>query len=419
MTMILPYYMQTLNLPSVAGSIYSNYVAPDGNGVYFTIDTPIYPLSEQGFNVTSNGRGLEVIDAKGFGTGWEVRFGSQWVVEGEIVVLSYGGRQLNSLAGLTVPVQNQTSNVKQRALDLWQLGRGMSIHFNTATYTIAGGNPDQLAPATTDPDLFNPTGLTSPDSLDNWVEVMNLIGARSCYLTTKHVDGFCLWPSVISSNRCITGASTWWNANGFDIQLAYLEKCRENSILPCLYFSIWDKKFELDNPEWTDEQYTDFIQAQISEFLNPNVYGTIPAILLDAWEIAGLPYPSYTNVDYASTVALIRSLQPDIVILINDYSRNNLKTEITIYEAGTGAPIPLETNRNVATAWMTVTATNRGWFYDSSLTGQYPSAATQGAQALVAQQRKAFPIFNISQDVTGIYDQFLMNYAAQIGAALP
>src|SRR5262245_41139810 len=67
---------------------------------------------------------------------------------------------------------------------------GMFIHLNMATFQDREwGDPSQ--PAT----LFNPSGLDT----DQWARAARSANMRFGCLTTKHHDGFCLWPTRTNS----------------------------------------------------------------------------------------------------------------------------------------------------------------------------------------------------------------------------
>lgn len=423
-------------LPGLAAlglaAIYNAYVYPHGNGIEFALTKPLHSLTTDGFTVTADGNAIPiervVPSGSAGGVYWELQFKNHWITAGQEVVISYDGDQFAPTAGFTCSEANQDSLTTQRAIDTWSQRTGMSIHFNTATYTIAGGLSGQLAPGNSNVNLFNPTGLTGPDSLDNWIQVAQSIDSRMLMLTTKHVDGYCLWDSTVSADRCITASEPWWTNQGFDIVDAFCTKTRAAGMKVGFYFSVLDRKFRLDHPEWAwaDYQsnpsaaatYTAYIQDQLTELLDGR-YGVIDEILLDAWDITGNEeYPSYTAVNKASTLALIRSLQPGITILINDYKQSNVDTEIAISESGTAQPVPRDVNRNVARHWSTPTNDNNGWFDDPDRRDNYAAVSVHVDNVALTRARQGDLLWNISPDVTGLFDAFQIAYCEAIGAAI-
>ncbi|MCC7467518.1 MAG: alpha-L-fucosidase [Saprospiraceae bacterium] len=86
-------------------------------------------------------------------------------------------------------------------------------------------------------ELFNP---------DDWARLFERAGARYVVLTSKHHDGFCLWPNE-DANR------TWgipWNSEvrgpGRDLVEELFESLNKTKVKPGLYFSL----YEWFNPIW-------------------------------------------------------------------------------------------------------------------------------------------------------------------------
>ena len=81
---------------------------------------------------------------------------------------------------------------------------------------------------------------------DQWADLFARSGARYVILTSKHHDGFCLWPSAYS-----------WNWNSVDIgphrdlvgELG--ESVRAKNMRMCLYYSLyeWFRPLYLESPE--------------------------------------------------------------------------------------------------------------------------------------------------------------------------
>ena len=145
-------------------------------------------------------------------------------------------------------------------------------------------------------------------------------GMTYAVLTTKHHDGFALWP---------TRAADWSIARtpyGGDLVREYVDAAREHGLRVGFYFSLPDWHHP-DYPPFTDadrpyrygleprptpeqwERYLAVLFAQIEELLTG--YGRIDLLWFDGgWERAAEAWRS------AELEARIRALQPDI--LIND-----------------------------------------------------------------------------------------------------
>jgi alpha-L-fucosidase len=81
----------------------------------------------------------------------------------------------------------QPTPAQRRYLDL-QLG--MMLHFGINTYY-----DKEWSDGTLDPARFDPQQLDT----DSWCESAAAAGMKLVVLTTKHHDGFCLWPTKHST----------------------------------------------------------------------------------------------------------------------------------------------------------------------------------------------------------------------------
>src|SRR5579862_3032656 len=111
---------------------------------------------------------------------------------------------------------------QQRFLDL---RFGMYIHLNMATYQQREWGDPKASP-----DLSNPKNLDT----DQWAYAAQSAGMAYGCLTTKHHDGFCLWPTATSS------PSVRQAAYQEDIVRAYVDSFRQHGLKVCLYFSVLD-----------------------------------------------------------------------------------------------------------------------------------------------------------------------------------
>jgi len=87
--------------------------------------------------------------------------------------------------------ENQKS-VDQLMLEFRELGFGMFIHFNMATY-----HGVQWVEGYPEPSTFDP-GVDTIDT-DSWADAAKAAGMKYAVLTTKHVAGFCLWDSAYTT----------------------------------------------------------------------------------------------------------------------------------------------------------------------------------------------------------------------------
>ena len=104
------------------------------------------------------------------------------------------------------------SNAQQQWMELRY---GLFIHFGPNTFTASGWGDGRFPAAD-----FHATEL----STDQWAELAAAAGMRYAVLTTKHHDGFCLWPSrvgesipfLVENVRLLPGA----HATSFSVRLS-------------------------------------------------------------------------------------------------------------------------------------------------------------------------------------------------------
>ena len=142
----------------------------------------------------------------------------------------------------------------------------------------------------------------NPDKLDceEWVKMVKDVGATYAILTTKHHDGFALWPSKYSTYSV---AQTPWKGGKGDVVREFVDACRKYGIKVGLYYSPaqWGSKaIKFEN----GKEYDDYFINQISELLSG--YGKIDYLWFDGCGSEGHEY------DKKRIVAEIFRLQPEI-----------------------------------------------------------------------------------------------------------
>lgn len=154
-----------------------------------------------------------------------------------------------------------------------------------------------------DPSLFDPNTLDA----DQWVDSLASAGMRALLLTCKHHDGFCLWPSAVTSHS--VAASPWRDGKG-DLVAEVARACAKRDIRFGVYLSPWDRT---EASYGTGKAYDDFLCAQLTELLTN--YGPIFSVWFDGANGEGANGRKQFY-DWDRYFALVRTLQPEAVINI-------------------------------------------------------------------------------------------------------
>ncbi|HEV8692819.1 MAG TPA: alpha-L-fucosidase, partial [Lysobacter sp.] len=138
-------------------------------------------------------------------------------------------------------------NTRQLAWQREELA--LFVHFTVNTFTgKEWGEGDE------DPQVFNPEQLDARQ----WARAAKAGGFRSLILTTKHHDGFCLWPTATTTHS--VKSSAWRNGQG-DVVREFVDACRAEDLGVGFYLSPWDRH----EPRYgSGEPYNDFYIAQLT-----------------------------------------------------------------------------------------------------------------------------------------------------------
>jgi alpha-L-fucosidase len=221
---------------------------------------------------------------------------------------------------------------------------GMFVHFNMATFQDREWG-DPTAP----PDQFNPTALDT----DQWAETALAANMTCGCLTTKHHDGFCIWPTATR------GASVRQTQHKTDIVRAYVDSFRKRGLKVALYYSMLDMRDDIRHFNVTREKVK-LIKAQLTELFTK--YGDIFALIIDGWN-APWSRITYEEIPFREIYGLVKRLQPDCLISdlnASQYPAGGLYyTDLKAFEQNAGQLVP---NESSVPAYSCVTLTD-GWFW--------------------------------------------------------
>jgi len=190
------------------------------------------------------------------------------------------------------------------------------VHFSLNTYTDQSwgyGNEDVK--------LFNPLKA----DCRQWARICKEAGMKGIIITAKHHCGFCLWPSKYTEYSVKN--APWKNGKG-DMVREMADACKEYGLKLGIYLSPWDR----NSKDYGKPEYITYFRNQLTELLTN--YGPIFEVWFDganggdgyyggANETRKIDRTTYY--DWKNTYAMIRKLQPNIVIWNDGGDRGDLR----------------------------------------------------------------------------------------------
>ncbi len=141
---------------------------------------------------------------------------------------------------------------------------GMFCHFGPNTF-----RDQEWGEGDDPPEVFAPTDLDARQ----WAAAARAAGMRYLVFTTKHHDGFCLWPTGTTDYS--VAASPWRDGRG-DVVAEVADACREEGLALGFYCSPWDRH----EPCYDDAPaYDRHFARQWTELLTR--YGDVAVVWLD------------------------------------------------------------------------------------------------------------------------------------------
>ena len=286
---------------------------------------------------------------------------------------------------------------------------GMFIHFNSATFQFASGKTVDWEYGHENNGLprqfpFNP-GDWNPDRLDcrQWAGAARSAGMEFAALTAKHHEGFDLWPGAYTEHSVKNGTVKT------DVVREYLTAFREEGISAGIYFSMLDLHHRIGRKKCTAED-KQFIKTQLTELLTG--YGAIPFIICDGWQ-AHWGGPSYEKLPFEEIDGLVKSLQPDCLLMNISCESNLDHTDIVFYENAAGQ----EVADGFEGPGASCNILTRQWFWRGTDTGSVLKPAGWALDMIRKMNEKnvAF-ILNASPNRHGCIDDNILKRFSEIGS---
>jgi alpha-L-fucosidase len=225
--------------------------------------------------------------------------------------------------------QRTTAHRGRALLDLQQrfvdLRFGMFLHFNMATFQDREwGDP------TSSPDLFRPAALDT----DQWAAAAQSANMAWGCLTTRHHDGFCIWPTKTAA------ASVRQTAHSTDVVHAYVNSFRKARLRVGLYYSILSLRDDIRHFNVTPAK-VQLIKDQLTELFTG--YGEIDILITDGWD-APWSRITYEEVPFREIYEHIKNLQPNCLICdlnASQYPPGGLYySDVKAFEQNAGQKVP-------------------------------------------------------------------------------
>ncbi len=232
-------------------------------------------------------------------------------------------------------------DLQQRFVDL---RFGMFLHFNMATYQDREwGDP------TSSPNLFHPTALDT----DQWAKAARSANMTWGCLTTRHHDGFCIWPTKTAA------ASVGQTSNSIDVVRAYVNSFRKAGLRVGLYYSILSLRDDIRHFNVTPAKIQ-LVKDQLTELFS--TYGEIDILITDGWD-APWSRITYEEVPFHEIYEHVKSLQPNCLISdlnASQYPPDGLYySDVKAFEQNAGQKV-LEDSDLPSLSCVTLT---EGWFW--------------------------------------------------------
>jgi alpha-L-fucosidase len=246
------------------------------------------------------------------------------------------------------------------------------IHFTINTFTDKEwGYGDES------PSLFNPSNT----DVDGMIAILKETGFKGVILTTKHHDGFCLWPSKYTDHSI--AKSPYKNGKG-DLVREVSDACKKHGLKFGIYLSPWDR----NRADYGTPSYVEYYRQQLRELFTH--YGPVFEMWFDGANGGDGYYGGArekraingaTYYDWPNTLKMVREFEPEVIFfsdagpgvrwvgnekgIAGETNWNNI-TPDTLFAGKGGIESLLTTGSEDGTHWIpaeTDVSIRPGWFY--------------------------------------------------------
>ena len=268
------------------------------------------------------------------------------------------------------PVIRRDTPLLQLQQQFVDLRFGMFLHFNMATFQDREwGDP------TSSPELFHPTALDT----DQWAAAAKSAHMTWGCLTTRHHDGFPIWPTRTASS------SVRQTSHKTDVVRAYVDSFRAAGLRVGRYNSILTLRDDIRHFNITPTKIQ-LVKDQLTELLTN--YGPIDILITDGWN-APWSRITYDEMPYAEIYRHVKQLQPNCLLSdlnASQYPPGGLYySDIKAFEQNAGQKVPQKSD---LPALSCVTITPEWFWKQRDLHSELKPAATVVDQWLIPLNRR-------------------------------
>jgi alpha-L-fucosidase len=277
---------------------------------------------------------------------------------------------------------------------------GMFIHYSLGTYT----NEEWAAPNQS-PTVF------APPSVDcaQWAGAAKSAGMEYAVLTTKHHDGFSLWPTAYGTQNVMHSGYQ------HDVVQQYVDAFRAEGLRVGFYFSIWDRTEPIqsfgghvsDQTKSIEPADMDVILGQITELLTS--YGEIDVLMTDGytWQMG------MQQVNYRRIHQLVKKLQPNCLLTDICAVTQPWLGDMIFWEEPLGIRAPAG-NTDAGLQGQTI---SNGWFWHPTTpTDPVMSVADITGHLADLEPKYTSFLLNCPPNRDGRLDDNIVNRLAEIGS---
>jgi len=275
---------------------------------------------------------------------------------------------------------------------------GMFIHFGILTYT---GSWSQ---ANLPINMFNPTNLNP----GQWADAAVTAKMKYGVLTTRHHDGFALWPSAVG-NFSVRNIS--WRSGQGDVVKEFVDAFRARNLRVGLYYSVWDTTQGVDVASTITRARIDYVKTQLTELLTN--YGPIDILVFDGWSWK----MGHKAVPYQEIRELVKSLQPNCLMLDHTHLMSPWDADVAAIEESKGAFAPAD-NTYPATQGQKINGSGgNDWFWAPGIGGLMTVDSIVNGHLKLLEPRWTNFLLNCPPNRDGLMDAAIVTRLAEVGAA--